>query len=267
MKKHLILIIFSVALLSCSDYQKLLKSNDPELKYTEAVKYFDKGDYMRAQTLFDEVTFYYRGTERAEDLLNYVARSYLGQKDYYSASEYYKVYVRTYPKGKYVQESKFMIGYCYYLDSPDARLDQTATNNAIIALQEFVDVYPENERVPEANKLIDEMKDKLAHKEYWNARLYYNLGNYLGNNYMSAIIVAENALKKYPSTEYREDLNMIILESKYQQAVQSIHERREERYIDALDEYYSFINEFPEGKYRRQADKIFREVRKVVKDN
>lgn len=264
MKKYPILFALILALFSCSEYQKLLKSNDAELKYTKAVDYFDKGDYMRAQTLFDEVTSYYRGTERSETLLNYIARSYMGQKDYYSASEYYKVYVRTYPKGKYVQEAKFMIGYCFYLDSPDARLDQSNTKSAIEALQEFVDIYPENERVPEANSLIDELKDKLAYKEFLNARLYYNLGNYLGNNYQSAVVVAQNALKNYPSTKYREDISMIILESKYQQAVQSIEERKQERYIETIDEYYSFINEFPEGKYRRQADKILRDARKVV---
>jgi len=266
MKKYIISFALVFAFFSCSEYQKLLKSNDAELKYTKAVEYFDKGDYMRAQTLFDEVARYYRNTERSETVLNYLARSHMGQKDYYLASEYYKTYVRTYPKGKYVQESKFMIGYCHYLDSPDARLDQAATKNAIEAFQEFVDIYPENERVPEANALIDEMKDKLAYKEYLNAKLYYNMGSYLGNNYLSAVIAAQNALKNYPATKYREDLSMIILESKYQQAVQSFQEKMQERYIEALDECYSFINEFPAGKYRRQADRILRDVKKVIKE-
>ncbi len=264
MKKYLVLMAVAVWLCSCSDYQKLLKSSDADLKYEKAVEYFDKGDYMRAQTLFDEVTAYYRGTERSETLLNYIARSYMGQKDYYSATEYYKAYVRTYPKGQYAEEAKFMIGYCYYLDSPDARLDQTSTQDAINELQEFVDIYPENERVPEANSLIEELRNKLAYKELLNARLYYNLGNYLGNNYLSAVIVAQNALENYPETTYREDLSMVILQSRYQQAVQSVAEKKQERFIETIDEYYSFINEFPEGKYRRQADRILREARKVV---
>ena len=259
-----LLVVLSLA--SCSDYQKLLKSDDAELKYTKAVEYFDKGDFMRASTLFDEVATYYKGTERSETVLNYLAKSYMGQKDYFSASEYYKTYVKTYPKGKYVIESKFMIGYCYYLDSPDARLDQTETLNAIAAFQEFIDVYPESERVPEANKLLEELHNKLAHKAFLNAKLYYNLGNYLGNNYESAVITAQNALKNFPTTSYREELSMLILESKYQQAVQSIEERKIERYRNTIDEYYNFINEFPDGKFRKQADKIFNESKKIVKD-
>jgi outer membrane protein assembly factor BamD len=267
MKTNYFLVsILVLTLFSCGDYQKLLKSDDAELKYTKAVEYFDKGDFMRASTLFDAVATYYKGTDRSELVLNYMARSYMGQKDYYSASEYYKTYVKTYPKGKYVVESKYMIGYCYYLDSPDPRLDQSATMSALAALQEFIDIYPDSERVPEANKLIDELDNKLAKKAYLNAKLYYNLGNYMGNNYEAAVITSQNALKKYPSTSYREELIMLILNSKLEQAVQSIEEKKIERYRSTIDEYYNYINEYPTGKYRKEADRIFNESKKIVKE-
>jgi len=267
MKKYPLFFLTVVLLLvSCGNYQKLLKSDDAELKYTKAVEYFDKGDFMRATTLFDDVAIYFKGTERSEIVLNYLARSYMGQKDYFTASEYYKTYVKTYPKGKYVVESKFMIGYCYYLDSPDARLDQAATKNSIAAFQEFIDIYPESERVPEANKLLDEMTNKLAYKAYLNSKLYFNLGNYMGNNYESCVICSQNALKDYPSTSYREELSMLILEAKYEQAVQSVPDRKIDRYRNTIDEYYNFINEFPSGKFRKQADKIFNESKKIVKE-
>jgi outer membrane protein assembly factor BamD len=267
MKRYSLILVLSIVLFaSCGDYQKLLKSTDPELKYTKAVEYFEKGDFMRATTLFDEISTYFKGTERSETILNYLSKSYLGQKDYFTASEYYKTYVKTYPKGKYVVESKYMIGYCYYLDSPDARLDQTATNDAVASLQEFVDVYPESERVPDAMKLLDELNDKIAYKYYLNSKLYFNLGNYLGNNYESAVITAQNALKRFPSTKYREELSIIILDAKYQQAVQSFEEKKMDRYRATIDEYYNYINEYPEGKLRKHADKVFSESKKIVKD-
>jgi len=265
-KTPFFLLIVVLTLISCSDYQKLLKSDDAELKYTKAVEYFNKGDFMRATTLFDAIATYYKGTDRSETVLNYMAKSYMGQKDYFSASEYYKTYVKTYPKGKYVIESKYMIGYCFYLDSPDPRLDQTSTYSAIAAFQEFVDVYPESEKVQDANKLLDELTNKLAYKAYLNAKLYYNLGNYLGNNYESAVITAQNALRKYPATSYREELLMLMLDSKYEQALQSIEEKKTERYHNAIDEYYNYINEYPNGKYRKQADRILNESKKTVKE-
>ena len=259
-----LLVLFS--LVSCSEYQKILKSDDAELKYKKAVEYFDNGNFIQASTLFDMIASYYKGTERSETVLNYIAKSYLGQKDYTSASEYYRAYAKTYPKGQYVVESKFMIGYCFYKDSPDARLDQTPTYDALSAFQEFIELFPESERVPEANKLIDELTDKLAYKAYLNSKLYYNLGNYLGNNYESSVIAAQNALKNYPSTKYREELSLLVLQSKYEQAVQSFQEKKLDRYRNTVDEYYNYINEFPEGKFRKEADKIFNESKKIVKD-
>ncbi len=267
MKKfQLFVILIALTLISCGEYQRLLKSDDAELKYSKAVEYFEKGDFMRASTLFDLVASYFKGTERSETVLNYLAKSYMGQKDYVSASEYYKTYVKTYPKGKYVIEAKYMIGYCEYLDSPDARFDQANTVNAIAALQEFVEIYPESNLVQDANKLLDEMTNKLAYKAYLNAKLYFNLGNYLGNNYESSVIAAQNALKNFPSTSYREELSMLILDAKYEQALQSFEEKKMDRYRNTVDEYYNFINEFPDGKFRKKADKIFNESKKVVKE-
>ena len=112
-----------------------------------------------------------------------------------------------------------------------------------------------------AQNAIFELQDKLTLKELQNAQLYYNLGNFLGNNYAAAVIVAENALKQYPYSKYREEFEMIILKSKYQQARQSVDEKRRERYQDVVDEYYSFINNFPDSKYKSEADAMFKVAR------
>ncbi|MDD3196275.1 MAG: outer membrane protein assembly factor BamD, partial [Paludibacter sp.] len=146
------------------------------------------------------------------------------------------------------------------------RLDQQATRDALTSFQEFLDLHPDNERVPEVNKLMEELTDKLAYKELLNARLYYNLGNYLGNNYLSAVVTAQNALKEFPTNKYRDELLFIVLQSKYEQAVQSVQDKRMERFRDTVDEYYNYINDHPEGKFRKQADKIFADSQKVVKE-
>jgi outer membrane protein assembly factor BamD len=113
--------------------------------------------------------------------------------------------------------------------------------------------------------MVDELLNKLAYKYYLNARLYYNLGNYMGNNYLSAVITAQNALKKFPSTSYRDDLSFLILQSKFAQAEQSVVSKREERYQDTIDEYTVTVHhEFPDGKYKKQADKIFNDSKKAI---
>ena len=109
-----------------------------------------------------------------------------------------------------------------------------------------------------AQNAIFELQDKLTLKELQTAQLYYNLGSYMGNNYQSAVIVAENALRTYPYTKYREQLELIKLKAKFQQARQSVEERKAERFRDVIDEYYSFVNNYPDGPNREEADNILK---------
>ena len=99
-----ILAFLPIILTGCSAYQQALKSKDPELKYEMAMDYFNKEQYVKSQTLLEDVAPYYKGTDRAQDVLIYLSRSYMGQKDYESAADYFQAYIRNYPKGKYVIE-------------------------------------------------------------------------------------------------------------------------------------------------------------------
>ena len=130
----------------------------------------------------------------------------------------------------------------------------------------FLEYFPDSSKKDEAQSMIFALQDKLVMKEYLSAKLYYNLGNYLGNNYESCVVTAQNALKDYPYTNMREDLSILILRAKYEMAVYSVEDKRAERYREAVDEYYAFKNEFPESKYMKDADRIFKEAQKILKD-
>ncbi|WP_430809810.1 MULTISPECIES: outer membrane protein assembly factor BamD [unclassified Carboxylicivirga] len=265
--KYLVIICTFLGLVGtgCSKYQKLLKSQDYELWYEEAIKYYEKEDYTRAATLLGQLVTIYRGTDKAEEV-NYVYASCLyGLNDYLTSGHYFRQYVKDFPAGDYAEECQYMSAYCYYMQSPKPRLDQTPTEDAIQEFQLFINMYPNSARVDEATRLMDELRDKLVFKSYLSAKLYYNLGDYLGNNYQSAVIAAQNSLKDFPDTKYREELSFLILESKYIQAVNSVEEKKEERVRDTMDEYYSFVNEFPEGKYRKKADRIFEDTDQMLK--
>ena len=249
---------------SCGEYQAILKSKDTELKYQKALSYFNDKQYIKAQTLLDEVTSYYRGTDRSQDVLIYLSRCHMGQKDYSGAAEYYQAYIRNYPKGRYIIEARFQVGHCYYLNAPDARLDQTETKKAIEFFTQFVELYPDSPYAQQAYQEMNELYDKLAYKEYLSAKLYYNLGTYLGNNYLSAEIVAKNAMKDYPTNKYQEELNWLILQAKYQQLVNSLDSKREERARDTEDEYYSFVTQYPDSKHRAAAERIRKDLNKIL---
>ena len=57
---------------------------------------------------------------------------------------------------------------------------------------------------------------------------------------------------------------MLVLKSRYQIAAQSIDEKKIDRFRDVVDEYYSFINNYPEGSNREEADNIYKIAQKYV---
>lgn len=266
MRKFIIFFLIAILAASCSEFEKVRKSNDNDFKYEYAQRAFEKGKYMESATLLEELVTIYKGSQRAEDALYMLARSYYLNKDYMTAGEYFKAYYRNFPKGEYTELARYYCGYGYYLDSPDPRLDQSGTYKAIEEMQQFLDYFPKSEKAPDAQRIIFELQDKLVYKELLNAQLYYNLGNYLGNNYQSAIITAQNALKEYPYTKYKETLMMLVLKAKYQEAMQSYDERKPERFRGVMDEYYSFINEFPDGPNTREAQNIYKVASRHIKN-
>ena len=245
-------------LTSCGEYTKVLKSNDVNYKFEYAKKAYDQKKFLQASTILNDIITPLRGGPNGEEALFLLAMSYYENKDYLNSAVYFKTYYNRYPKGKYAELARFYSGYGYYLDSPDPQLDQTNTIKAIEELQGFLDYFPKSERVTVAQNAIFEMQDKLTLKELQNAQLYYNLGNYLGNNYESAIIVSQNALKTYPYSKYKEDFELLILKSKFQEAKQSVNERQSDRYRDVIDEYYSFINNYPDSRHKKEAETIYK---------
>ena len=178
-----ILAITLVLLTSCGEFNKVLKSTDAEYKYNKAKEYYLAEDYNKAVVLFSEVYPVIRGTEKSEESLYLMANAYYGQKDYMMAGHYFNSLARTFPNGPYVQEAYFMSAYCLYLDSPSPRLDQTPTNQAIEAFEVYINLFPTSDNVDKAMEYISELQEKLVEKAYLNAKLYFDLGNYLGINY------------------------------------------------------------------------------------
>ena len=266
MRNFIIYTLALIVLCSCGEYQRVQKSNDYNYKFEYAKRAYEQKKYVQAATLLQDCISVFKGSDKAEESLYLLAMSNYENRDYATAGVYFKSYYTRYPKGKYAEDSRFDSGYGYYQDSPDAQLDQSGTIKAIEELQTFLDYFPRSDRVSIAQNAIFELQDKLTLKQLQNAQLYYNLGNYMGNNYQSAIIVAKNAIKDYPYSKYKEDLELLVLKSRYQEAANSIEERKADRFRDVIDEYYSFINNYPDTKNRDEADNILKIARRYVKE-
>ncbi len=251
----ILLIITGLVLISgCGGYEKLLKSTDYALKYDKAVEYFEDEEYVRAATLFDQIASVYRGTTKADTVYYYQAKSYYMQRDYILAGHHFGNLAGNYPNSVFREEAEFMVAYCFYKLSPKPSLDQENTEKAIAAFQLFQIQNPGSKRTTEAQKYIEELRNKLVQKSYLNGKLYFDLGDY-----KASIIALQNSLNDFPDTEHREELMFLLLKSHFLLAENSIPQKQIERYQATVDEYYSFVGEFPESPYRREADRIYDE--------
>ena len=274
-KKTLSLIVSTLLLVSCqTSYNQVVKTTDYDYKYEAAKEYYAAGSYNKCSELLEDMVMLLKGTDKAEESLFMLGMCYFNMGDYETACLYLDRYYKTYSKGIYTEQARYYSGKSSFMQSPDVRLDQSPTVTAINTLLEFLDFYPYTNYRDDVLVMLEELRNRLAEKEYLAALLYYNLGSYTGNcvnggsNYEACIITAENTLKTYPYTKFREDLMIMILRARYRLANKSVTEKKEDRYRETIDEYFGFKNEFPDSKYMREADKIYRYsvARNPVKD-
>lgn len=270
------IILCSVAAMmaGCAgEFNKVVKSSDYDYRYEFAKQCFAEGKFSRAEMLLEELITLKKGTDEGEEALYMLAMSQYMNRDYESAASTFKKYFSSYPKGFYAEQAMFYVGQSLYESAPEPRLDQTPTIGAINAYQQFMDFYPNSKLRERAQDRLFELQDKLVMKELLSAQLYYNLGGYFGNinsnsesNYSSSIIVAQNALKTYPYSNHREEFSLLIMKSKFELAENSSTDKKLERYQDAEDECYGFLNEYPESKDKALAEKYIEKCKKITKD-
>ena len=264
MKKRLAIWLLGVGLFtSCAkEFNQVYKSFDYNYKYEYAKECFVRGKYANAITLLQEVLTVMKGTENAQECMYMLAM----------ASTYFKKYIATYPRGMYAEMASFYAGESLYMSTPEPRLDQTPTIAAIGAFQEYMDLYPDGQMKSTAQQRLFELQGKLVKKELLSAQLYYNLGTYFGNctnggnNYEACIVTAQNAMKDYPYSDYLEDFAVLIMKSKFKLAEQSVEEKKLERYREAEDECYGFVNQYPESSERATAERYIEACKKYLKD-
>ena len=237
----------------------MLKSRDIDAKYDYAIKLYDKGLYYKALPLFEEITTLYRGTKKAEQSYYYYSYTNYHLEDYETAAFDFENFAKSFPLSEHAEECAYMHAYCFYLLSPEYSLDQTNTQKAINELQLFVDQHPRSQRIEECNKLIDNLRLKLETKDYENAKMYYHM-----DDYRAAQTSFTNLLKEYPATQYREEAMFLAFKSSYLLAENSIESKKSERYNAALVYYGDFASNYPQSKYKKDADDYAENLRKKL---
>ncbi|MCC7301973.1 MAG: outer membrane protein assembly factor BamD [Bacteroidia bacterium] len=250
--RFIFLLLAACSLVSCREYKKLLKSADLDKKYSEAVRFYEKGDCVRSLQLFDELLTVYKGTPKYESIYFYYAYSHYCVGDHLLAAYHFRIFTKSYPTSKHAEECAFMAALCYYQESPRYTLDQTETRNAIRELQTFINRYPNSTRMDTCNLLIDKLRVKLEKKDMEIALQYYHM-----EDYKAAMTSFNNLLREYPDTRYRELVNYYIIKAGYEQAIRSVDEKKIVRLTEVVDQVNKFQVAFRDsGEYRTEVNLI-----------
>ncbi len=244
----------------CSEYQQVLKSNDPEKKLKLAKKLYKEEEYEKALPLFSDVTNYYRGTKKGKKVLYWYANCHYGVGSYKVAAFRFKNYYQTYRQSDKAEEALYMHAYCLYLQSPRVELVQKNTRKAIKAFKLFITRYPNSEKVSKCNQFIDELRGKIKEKAYKKAYLWYKI-----YDFKAAITAFNNLLEKYPDIKQREKVEFLILKSRYKVAEKSIQSKKRERYNRTLRAYKEFADKYPNSEYLDEAKDIRDQTKSALK--
>jgi outer membrane protein assembly factor BamD len=247
-----------IGLVGCSGNQQVT-SNSPKAAYEKGVAEYQDEDYEKAIRYFRSVFNYGRGNEWAPEAQFQLAMAQRKRGKHLVAANEFKRFTQLYRTHEKVDRAEFEQAQSYYLRSPQYHLDQTDTKKAIDLFQLFIDRHPDHELVPTAKKRVDELRAKLAHKQYDAARLYERR-----DMWRAATESYRSLFDQYPETPWADDALLGALRSYLRYADRSIRDKQAERYQKALDQYAQLEQLFPNSPLLERADPLRAEAQRKL---
>ncbi len=252
-------VVVALSVVSCSGFNKLRKSNNPELKYQKALEYFNQGKYNRTAMLLYDISSIYGGSSKGDTIAYYYGAALYRDGDFEGSGSVFDNFRRYYPRSPFLEDAEYMYAKGIYYTSPRPERDQTNTMRAISAITEYLNRYPESTKKEALEDNLKELQQKLYDKSLMSSRLYYDIGYY-----NSAVTALQNALELYPETNHRELILYLIVRSHYMYARNSVESKQRERYLAMQDAYYNFVSEYPQSQYSKDVEKMQAEAKKYL---
>lgn len=264
---HYILLVISIALTSCSEYQKVFKNEEIAPKYALGEKLYKEGNYKKARNLFEQIVPGYRGKPGAEKLMYMYGNTFYILEDWYTASYQLERFVKAYPRSEKLEEMAFKAAKSLYMVSPRSSLDQEDTNKAILKLQNFMNTYPKSEYFKEASDLALELDAKLQEKAYDIAKGYHHRissGAQLREDYNAAIAAFDNFIRDYPGSDFKEKAYYYKYDTAYLLAINSTERRKKERLEQAKKFHDKWKQLYATSEFSKEADESIAIINKEL---
>ena len=255
MKRGLYILLISILFISCTDFQKTLKSKDTAEKFKVGTELFEAEKWDKSFRLFEQILPVYRGKPQAEKLTFMHAMCSYQIGDYYIASYHFDKFVGLYPKSEKAEEAAFLNAKGYYFNSPVYSKEQKETVEAIEKLQLFVNAYPNSQYLEEANSIVKELDYKLEKKAFEIAKQYDII-----REYKASIKSFNNFLLEFPGTTLRNEAMYYRLDAAYNLAIKSIYYLKEQRVKDAIGYYQALKKAYPNSEFMEDATRMQEEL-------
>ncbi len=276
MKLHLLYFLFPLVVMTAchvskhtaqspkSSYKKsmarILKNPDPDYKLGIAEQFYVKKKYLKAQQVFEDILPYYKAKKEFEDIYYKYAYCAFYQEDYLNAENLFKNFLEVFPNSIHSEELDYMRAYCFYKQSPKMELDQTNTVKSMGMMQVFINTHPGSPRIKEANQIIDECRVKLELKDYSNAKLYFDMGQF-----RAAGVAFSTLLDNYPESARADEYQLMVIKSYFRFAELSIEEKQGERFEKVVNECHEFEDRFPDSKFRKDMENYLNQSQNNIK--
>ena len=240
MKYSLIVLAFGLILWGCATTFNTANMT-PSERLDYAMKLYNDHDYEQAVKEFQGIVLQFPGNAVVDSAQFYLGQTRFKRGEYILAAYEFSKLIKNMPSSHFVSDAQYMLADSYYLLSPNYALDQKYTKKAIEEFQAFIDFFPTNSKVVEAEKKIAEMNEKLAHKEYHTAYIYERM-----EYYTAALKYYDLVLDTYHDTKYAP----MALYAKIKLLIERKHNN------EASTEISNFIERYPNDKNIKEVEKI-----------
>ncbi len=256
--RFVFLLFFLVAAAGCSGSGRVT-AETPEAAFDKGKELYDREKYDRAVEYFQLVFDFGRTNAWADDAQFYLAQSYFQSKQYLLSANEFTRFVELYRTDERVEEGEYLRAESYYRLSPRYQRDQTDTQTALNYMRLYLSKYPSGQYTPEIGGKIDELRAKLARKQFETGEHYERRELYeaAGLSYLAV-------LESYPDSGYTDDALVGAVRAFKLFADASIPSKRQERYQQAADAYQQLVQLFPDSPLRGEADTVYAEVENAL---
>lgn len=197
----------TAALMGCSWFKK----DEPDLEESSPGEIFQlgeaqlaDGDAKEAANTFNEIERLYPFSQLAKRAIVMSAyASYLARDDANARASAQR-YLDLYPADADAPYAQHVIALTYYDNIVDVGRDQAMTRQALQALNEVVNRYPDSEYARDAQLKIDLTLDHLAGKEMTVGRYYLKRGHYSAAiNRFRVVVDKYNTTSQVPEALHR----------------------------------------------------------------